>query len=139
MPEGLNPGDKVVALAAAARTAALLAGMVAGGISGWIAKHNLLITSAFIFGGAITGWIVGTIVGKILFPAQSGKVMIVKAGPGSIHMTLKGSVIASFITGLIICALGILFVKADVKSIAIPTLCISVAIGIVLALAVSLL
>jgi hypothetical protein len=139
MPEGLNSGDSVIALAAAVRTAAFLAGIVTGGVSSWIVKHKLVITGAFVISGAITGWIVGTVVGKILFPAQAGHVMIVKTGPSSIPAIIKGDVIASLVTGMIICGLAMLFLKADIKDIALPSLCIPIVIGVVLALAASLL
>jgi hypothetical protein len=136
--EKLNPGDKVIALASAACTAAVLAGIVAGCVLGWITKHNLIITGAFVISGAIIGLAVGTVVGKVLFPAQAGQVMVMKTGRGSIHANLKGNVIASTATGIIICSLAILIFKAAMI-IALLSLGISVALGVAFALAGSLL
>lgn len=139
MPEGLNPGDKVVALAATARAAAFLTGMITGGMSGWIVKHKFIITGAFVIGGAIIGWVTGIVVGKILFPSQAGHVRIMKTGLSSIPATIKGNIIACLVTWIIICSLAIFFLKADIKTVALPSLCISIVISVAFALAASLL
>ena len=118
--EGLNPGDKVVALASAATTAGLVGGAVAGGIAGWIVKHKMVASVSMFFTGAFLGWVIGTMVGKAVFPAQAGNVMIAKWGPSSLPLTLKGNIIVCFVTAIAICGLMALIAKVEFKTIAAP-------------------
>ena len=138
MREGLNPGDKVIVLAAAATTAAIVAGAATGAIAAWIAKHKVAVSAATLLGGVLVGGIIGSIIGKLLFPALDGNVMIAKWGPHSLPLTLKGNIIASLVTSAVVCGLMTLTVKVEFKAIA--TLCIgtSVILGVILALLASL-
>ena len=111
--EGLNLGDKVIALASASITAGVIAGAVTGGIAGWIVKHKIVVSVSGFFGGAILGWFIGMMVGKVLFPAQNGNVIIVKWGVNSIPLTLMGNIIASLVTAIVICGLMTLIAKVD--------------------------
>ncbi|MFC1453405.1 hypothetical protein ACFLSJ_08695, partial [Verrucomicrobiota bacterium] len=138
MPEGLNPGDKVIALAAAATTAAVIAGAVTAAIGVWIAKHRALLSAAGFVGGGVLGILVGVIVGKVLFPATGGNVMIAKWGPSSLPLTLKGNVIACLLVSLLVCGVIVLITKSDFKAIAGPCIGTSVVIGTILALLASL-
>ena len=138
MPEGLNPGDKVIALAAAATTAAIVAGAATGAIGLWIAKHKIAASFVGLLGGAVIGCFIGMIVGKLIFPASSGNTMIAKWGPCSLPMTLKGDIIASVITAIMVCGLVSLVTKAEFSSIAGPCIGSSVALGVILALLASL-
>lgn len=138
MPEGLKPGDMVVALASAARTAAIVAGVVAGAIAMWIARHKPVLSSVALLGGAVTGWIVGTLVGKIIFPATDGNVVVAKAGPASLPMTLKGNLVATLLTGIVVSILIVLLTKTDFKVIAPASIGAAVLVGIIFALLASL-
>lgn len=138
MADGLNPGDKVIALAAAARAAALVGGAVASALAGWITTHKMTITGIALAVGAIIGWIIGTIVGRLLFPASDGNVMIAKWGPSSLPLTLKGNIIASFVSALVVCLLAGLILKADIKAIATLSIGVPVVIGVILAMLASL-
>ena len=138
MAEELNPGDKVVALASAACTAAIVAGGVAGALSVWIARHKPLLSTVALLGGAVTGWIVGTLVGRIMFPATGGNVVIAKADPASLPITLKGNLAATLLTGLVVSILIVLLTKTDFKVIAPVSIGAAVLVGIVLALLTSL-
>jgi hypothetical protein len=138
MADGLTPGDRVIALAAAARSAALVGGAVASALAGWITKHKLTVLGVAFIAGALIGWIIGTMVGQLIFPAEKGKVMIAKRDPSSLPLILKGNIIASFISALVICLLAILIIKADIKAIAGPSISVSVIIGVVLAILASL-
>ena len=137
MADGLTPGDKVIALAAAARAAALVGGAVAGALAGWITKHKVTISGTAFIAGAIIGWITGTIVGQLIFPATEG-VIIAKWGPSSLPLVLKGNIIASFVSALIVCLLAVLIIKANIKAIAGPSIGVSVVIGVILAILASL-
>jgi len=138
MPEGLNPGDKVVALAAAATTAAVVAGAISGVIAVWLTKHNALASFGGFIVGAFLGRIAGTLIGWVLFPASGGNVIVVKWGPSSLPLTLKGNIIASLFASALVCGLVVLVGKAQVSAIAGPCIGTSVIIGVILAFLVSL-
>ena len=138
MPDRLNSGDRVIALAAAAQTAAIVAGAASGAIAMWIARHKVGFSTLGLLGGAVIGWIVGMLVGKIIFPATSGNVVITKVGAGSLSMTLRGNVVAALLTGLVVSLLIAFLTGTDFKTIKWASLGTSVVIGIILALLVSL-
>lgn len=138
MQEGLNPGDKVIALAAAATTAAIVAGAVTGAVAAWLTKHKALASIAGLIGGIAVGWCIGTLVGRLLFPASSGNTMIAKWGPASLPLTLKGNIVASLATSLVICGLTVIIGKTEFKAIASPCIGSSVVLGVIMALLASL-
>ena len=138
MQEGLSPGDKVIALAAAAKTAAIVAGAVTGAVAVWLMKHKAVASIAGLIGGAAIGWCIGTLAGRLLFPASSGNTMIAKWGPASLPLTLKGNIIASLATSLVICGLMVILGKAEFKNLAGPCIGSSVVIGVIFALLASL-
>jgi hypothetical protein len=138
MATGLKPGDTVIALASAAMTAAIVSGAVSGGIAGWILKHKTLVSISTLLVGAVVGWMIGAIVGKIMFPSSSGNIMVAKWGPGSLPLTLKGNIVAGVITALTICTLMALLAKVPFIKIALPSVGVSLILSIVLALMASL-
>lgn len=138
MTEGLNAGDKVIALAAAASTAAIVAGGVAGAVALWLTKHKLLLSFGGLLGGAILGWIIGNMVGRIIFPSSEGTVMIAKWGAQSLPLTIKGNVMASLAASLIVCGLTTIICQAEFKTVAGPCIGSAVTTGLVLAVLASL-
>jgi hypothetical protein len=138
MPEALNPGDKVIDLAGAARTASLVSGVASGVISGWIMKHSLITAGGGIVLGAVLGWFLGSRLGKLLFPAPPGRVTIAKWGPSSLPLTLKGNIVSSLVTSVVICAMAALIPNTDIKTIAGISIIASILIGVILAILVSL-
>jgi len=138
MDNELNSGDKVIALAAAAMSAAILGGAIAGVLAGWIATHKISIAVIALIAGAIIGGILGIVVGKLIFPTSDGNVMVAKWGPSSLPLTLKGNIIACVVTSLVICLLAVLILKADILAIAVPSIGVSVFIAIALAMLASL-
>jgi hypothetical protein len=138
MTEGLNPGDKVIALASAATTAAIISGAAAGAIAVWLVKHEVLAAIGGFVGGAVLGGIVGMLVGRLVFPATDGNVTITKWGPSSLPLTMKGNIFASVAVSLLVCGLMAVFGKAEMKTIAAPSIGTSIALGMILALLTSL-
>ena len=69
---------------------------------------------------------------------QKVKIMIAKWGPSSLPLTLKGNIIASFVSASVVCLLAVLIIKADIKAIAGPSIGVSVVIGMILAILASL-
>lgn len=138
MGDNLKSGDKVIVLAAAARSAGVVAGALAGAIAGWIAKHNFLIAIGGLFVGAIIGWIVGAVVGRFLFPAKDGQVEVTKWGLSSLRDTLMGNFLASLFSSIAVCLLAVLILDTDIKTIGNYSVCIPVAMGLIMAFCASL-
>lgn len=117
MPEGLNPGDKVVALAAAATTAAVVSGMAAGAVAFWTARHTAPAALVGAVGGAGVGSIVGRLMARRMFPASEGRAVVARWGPGSLPLTLRGNLAAGLTTSLAVCALSALNTHAPYASL----------------------
>lgn len=139
MPEELKPGEKVVALAAAAKTAGIVAGAVSGGMAMWIARHRPAMSGVAFIAGGMLGSVFGAFVGKLIFPASGGNVVVAKAGPSSLPMTIKGNLAAAVVSGLIAVGMVVLATKADFRAVALAPVAASAAVGFVLALLTSLL
>lgn len=139
MVEGLNAGDKVVALAAAARTAAIAAGAVSGAIAMWIARHRLALSCLGFLAGAFLGWILGGLAAKLVFPGTAGHVVIAKTGPSALPMTITGNLTATLVTGLAVAVLVVLITKTEFRAVVPLSLGAAVVIGVTFALLASLL
>lgn len=137
MQAELKPGDTVIALAGAAITSASLAGGISGAISAWLTANSALALLAGVVGGAAIGWCMGALVGRILFPASSGNTVVVKKGPAALPPTLKGNVGASLAASLAVSGLVAVIGNAEFTAVAVPSVAISVVLGVVLALLAS--
>jgi len=138
MVDKINSGEKVILLAATAQSAGLVGGAVAGTMAGWITKHNVAIAGTAFVIGAFIGWTVGKIIGRFIFPAPDKQVKIVKRRPSSLPLTLKGNIVASFVSALVVCLIAVVILNADIVTIAGPSIGTSVVIGVVLAMLASL-
>jgi hypothetical protein len=128
---GFQPGDRVIELAAALRTASLFAGISAGAINGWLSKHNILISVMTALGGGVVGYILGMLIGHIIFPATSGNVVVVKVGISSLPNTLKGGIPSAIIVSVLVSVLGNLIMKNPIMAGMWPSLAAGILIGIV--------
>ncbi|MBM3243880.1 MAG: hypothetical protein FJZ12_03500, partial [Candidatus Omnitrophica bacterium] len=129
MPGGLTSEDKIIVLASCATTAGLISGAVSGGIGGWITKHKLSVSLSGVLAGAFLGWLAGSIVGNILFPSVDGNVMIAKWGLDSLLLTLKGNIITSIVTAILISIPLTFITKSDFKEAAGPCIGASIVTG----------
>ena len=126
-------------MASAVRTAAIVSGAVACAVAVWIARHKPALSLFALLAGAITGWIVGSVVGKMMFPAKDGYVFVAKAGLSSLPLTLKGNLVATFLTSITIAVLVALLTKTEFKVIAPASIGTAFLLGIISALMSSLL
>jgi len=138
MPSPINPGERVVVLAYAARTAAIMSGMAAGLVSTWIVRHKPALLLFGLVGGAIIGWVVGMLIGGLLFPSSAGNMTVARVGPSSLPLTLKGNLVASLISGSAACIPIAILTKTDLRALVLPAIGVSILIGIVSALLASL-
>lgn len=101
-PAQLNPGDKVISLAALTITTTIITGSVNAAVITW--KFNQtwwLSVAAFL--AVILIWVLAKLIGSMIFNIQDTYIIVVKAGESALQSTLKaafiGATIALFIFG----------------------------------------
>ena len=108
-PSELQPGDKVIELAALARSSAMITGAVLLEVIAWLLKLSVLLCFATLVAGAVVGWFIGMIVGKCLYPVTTGNAVVVKTGgaslPAAFKAALPGALLVSLGAGLGFCSL----------------------------------
>ena len=129
-PEGLSPGDKVVALASMCRVCGVVIGLVVGPLAAWSAAQNILISIASALGGAAGGILAGWLIGLFLFPTSAKRVVVVKAGPGALPSTLKGCITVALLTGLLISLSAYIAWGTAFGQVAFPVLGVALIIGV---------
>ena len=97
----LQPGDRVVELAALSRSAGGFSGLISIAIIVFFGLGSWTFTAAGALAGAVGGYIVGSVVGILLFPSPDGQVFIVKHGPESLASSLKAALVSSFAVSVI--------------------------------------
>ncbi len=126
---GLQPGDKVIELAAVVRGVTLVTGGTAGTITAWLAKHEIGLTMGFAVGGSVIGYLVGRAVAKLLFPATAGDVVVTGAGRSSLPLTLKGGVVGALISSALVSILASVVTGAEITTGIWPSLGVGVLVG----------
>lgn len=97
----ISYGDRVVDLAASLRFAALATGAIACAVSLWVVTKDILWALGALVLGGIGSFCIGLILGRVIFRAPSGQVVVVKLGPGALAATLKANLIGACVSGLI--------------------------------------
>ncbi|MFQ5586471.1 MAG: hypothetical protein ACE5GF_06590 [Thermodesulfobacteriota bacterium] len=128
---GLQSGDRVIALAAAVRTTSLVAGIAAGAITGWLSQHEIVLSAITALGGGVVGYIVGMIIGRVIFPATPGNVVVAKVGASSLPLTRKGGFPGAVIASVLVSVLVSLIMKNPAMAGMWPSLAAGIVIGVV--------
>ena len=129
VPQNLNPGDKVVELAALAILAAITTGAVEGGWIGWIVKKNWIYSTGSLAVGAMVGFATGQLFARLLYRA-SGYTKVVKIGGASLSSTIPAALISSIATAVIIVILGVTIFGARDQALTLMKSAIGLSIGI---------
>ncbi|SRR6266851_1926024 len=101
MPTGLQPGDRVIAIAALAQTAGLLGGSFGAAWTSWGAKRTTGTVIMSLLGGAVLGFVVGILTGLALHPTPAGYSFVVKHGVASLSETLPAATLASCVAAIV--------------------------------------
>ena len=107
----LRPGEMVVPLAGLVRMASILSGAVSGAIAEWLVRHWIVGSLGGLVLGGIAGAVVGSGVGRLLYPTAEGKVRVVKAGRAGLPATLKAAMAGAISSSL--CVAAALSVRAS--------------------------
>ena len=128
---GLQSGDRVIELASAVRTASLFAGIFAGAITGWLSQPKIVMSTMTAIGGGLFGYIVGMLIGRIIFPATSGNAMVAKVGLSSLLLTLKGGLPGAIVASVLASLIVSLILKNPIMTAIWPSLAAGIIVGIV--------
>jgi hypothetical protein len=129
-PSNLNPGDRVVELAALAVSAAVATGAVAGAWVVWLIKKSWLASAGAFIGGAVIGFAVGQLLVRILYRTADGKMTIVKVGSASLSATIPAGLAGGIATAIAIGLLASLLFS--VRSQALSLFGVAIGCGLVL-------
>jgi len=99
--EPFQPGDRVIDLTSLARTAGWVSGLITGGLVTWLASSQPALAVAFGLIGAVAGWIVGRVVGRVRYTAE-GRRMVAKRGPAAMHVTITTALSASLPAAILV-------------------------------------
>ena len=110
-PQGLNPGDRVVELAALATSAAVATGAVASAWVLWLIKKSWLISAGALIAGGVVGFLVGQLVGRVLYHT-GGNTTVVKVGSASLSSTIPAGLAGGVVTALAVSVLAVLIFGA---------------------------
>ena len=111
-PQGLNPGDRVVELATLVLSAAVATGAVASASILWLITKSWLASGGALIAGAVVGFLVGQLVGRVLYHA-GGNTTVVKVGSASLSSTIPAGLAGGVATALAIGVLAVLIFSAS--------------------------
>lgn len=98
----LHPGDKVVDLAGLVRSSAMVTGAITLPLALWMLEQDVVWIVAAIVAGGIVSFLLGTLLGRLFFPAREGHVFVVKLGPGALPLALKAGLNGGVCTGILV-------------------------------------
>jgi hypothetical protein len=128
-PQGLNPGDRVVELAALAVSAAVATGAVAGACIAWLIKKSWLASVGAFIAGAVVGFAAGQLVARLLY-RTGGNTKVVKVGSASLSATIPAGLAGGIATAIAVGLLALLIFSA--RSQALSLFGVAIGCGVVL-------
>jgi hypothetical protein len=116
-PQGLNPGDRVVELAALVVSAAVGTGAVAGALVVWLIKKSWLASGGAFVTGAVLGFAAGKLVALLLYRTADGNTTVVKVGSASLSATIPAGLAGGIATAVAVGLLALLLFSARNQSL----------------------
>ncbi|MDX2111705.1 MAG: hypothetical protein SFY80_15845 [Verrucomicrobiota bacterium] len=128
-PSDLNPGDRVVELAALVISAAVATGAVASAWILWLIKKSWMASAGALIAGAVVGFLVGQLLGRVLYHT-GGNTTVVKVGSASLLSTIRAGLAGGVVTALAVAILAVLIFSTSSQSSSL--FCIAIGCGVVL-------
>ena len=95
-PAQLNPGDKVISLAALTITTTIVTGSVNAAVITWKFNQTWWLSVAALL-AVILAWILAKLAGSLVFTMEDTYIIVVKAGESALPSTLKAAFIGATI------------------------------------------
>src|SRR5438132_8017747 len=86
--QSLNPGDRVVDLAALVVSVAVATGAVTGALLVWLIKRGWLAAAAAFVVGAMIGFVLGSALARVSYRTGDRATTVVKVGSASLASTI---------------------------------------------------
>jgi uncharacterized protein YacL len=131
-PQGLNPGERVIELAALVVTAAITTGGVTGAWLVWLIKRSWLASLTALVIGAFIGFVLAQVIARVLYRTPEGHTTIVKVGSASLTSTIPAGLVGGLTTALAVALVALFALSA--KSQAAALFAIAIGCGAVLGL-----
>ena len=100
-PTPLQPGDKVIALAATALAAGALSALAASLCLAWSSELSLGPALGVITASTIVGMFFGALAGRLMFPAGRGHLRVIRAGRSALPTTLRATIVSGLLGALL--------------------------------------
>ena len=101
----LQPGERVVELAAVSVSTGVVAGALEGAWAGWLVGGSWMNAVAGFFAGAAVGYAMGWLVARHFYRPGDGNTMVVRVGRGSLPATLRaglfGGILGAMAAGVL--------------------------------------
>jgi len=66
----------------------------------YLLNSSWVLTIAGFLSGVIAGGFIGWVVGRLLFPASSGQIFLVRAGRAALPLTLRATMVPAVLAGV---------------------------------------
>jgi hypothetical protein len=98
--QGLNPGDRVVDLAALVVSVAVATGAVTGAWLVWLIKRGWLAAAAAFVVGAVIGFVLGSAIAHVSYRTGDRATTVVKVGSASLASTIRAGLLGGLGTSI---------------------------------------
>lgn len=140
MPNGpLQPGERVVELAAVAQSAAVLSGVVSAVLISWLFKRSWVVLGASFFIGGFVGFVVGMISARSFYRTGEGMTAVVRVGGSSLPKTIRAAWAGTLPTTAVLATSAIFLLSAEPQAVFTISLACGAVIGVAFACCSSLL
>jgi hypothetical protein len=128
-----SPGDRVVELAALAHTAAVVAGALTAVTNTWLGHRPWPVSLLALAGGGFAGFVVGLVVGRLLYRTADGRTAVVRVGRGALPAALRAALAGSLTSATAAAGLAVWLLAAP----SLPSLLAAACCGLLTSLVLS--
>jgi hypothetical protein len=128
--QSLNPGDRVVELAALVQSAAIVSGSVAGAWVFWLITRSWMVSVGGFFAGAVLGYGIAQVIVRLFYRTAEGNVAVVKVGSASLSSVIPAGLAGGISTAVLVALVSLLVFSATNQAVSL--LGISVGCGVVI-------
>ena len=139
--QNLNPGERVVELAAVVRSAALVTGAVSAAWLTISGKRGWLPASGALLVGATIGFFIAQLISRLLYQTADGQTTVVRAGGGALPATISAGLLGAISTSVVVAMLALVLFWRDINIVSVFAICLGcgAVLGVLFACLASLL
>jgi hypothetical protein len=138
MQQALQPGDRVVDLAGLTQSAGLFGGAIVAAVSAWLAKRSVAWLVSALFIGAVFGFFIGNLVGRVYRSAGDQR-SVISVGAQALPSAIPAGLLGAIISALVMSSISVFVLKAPPQATFITAAICGVVVGVLFACLASLL